>query len=194
MTPWRIIATRADGRVCVVGPSARLIEVLRDGGGISQAMHDPGRGIYRVGLQQWLNDYAGITTAIKEQIARTKLLPLWVARAWEVEKYVRDSSPLKIREGRRAFAEKWTDAKTYGGLSEFEAIMLIWEYTRREGAIPANAMMPEIVHEADLPWRYREAWRRSSNGGPVWVDEAKAQAIDEMRAWSRYEEERHGTQ
>lgn len=34
---------------------------------------------------------------------------------------------------------------------------------------------------------YRDAWRRSRNGGPIWVDEVKAMEIDEARMWAAYE-------
>ena len=34
---------------------------------------------------------------------------------------------------------------------------------------------------------YRDAWRRSHNGGPIVIDERKAMAIDEARAWAAYE-------
>lgn len=47
----------------------------------------------------------------------------------------------------------------------------------------------ELIDVCDIPTdrTYRSAWRRSSNGGPIWVDDAKAQAIDEARMWERYE-------
>jgi hypothetical protein len=34
---------------------------------------------------------------------------------------------------------------------------------------------------------HRSAWRLSHNGGPVWIDEQKAQEIDEARMWTAYE-------
>jgi hypothetical protein len=46
----------------------------------------------------------------------------------------------------------------------------------------------ELIDPSELPERYyREAWRRSSNGGPVWVDDNAAQAVDERMMWGRYE-------
>jgi hypothetical protein len=53
-----------------------------------------------------------------------------------------------------------------------------------------------IAHElwdtADIPAdrTYRAAWRRSQNGGPIWIDERKVMEIDEHRAWLTYERER----
>jgi hypothetical protein len=34
---------------------------------------------------------------------------------------------------------------------------------------------------------YRDAWRRSHNGGPIRLDENKVTEIDEARAWAAYE-------
>jgi hypothetical protein len=34
---------------------------------------------------------------------------------------------------------------------------------------------------------YRNAWRRSHNGGPILLDERKVMEIDEARMWSAYE-------
>jgi hypothetical protein len=47
----------------------------------------------------------------------------------------------------------------------------------------------EVWPTEDMPtdWTYRAAWRRSHNGGPIWIDERKAMEIDEMRAWQAYD-------
>jgi hypothetical protein len=39
---------------------------------------------------------------------------------------------------------------------------------------------------------YRDAWRRSHNGGPILLDEAKVREIDEARAWTAYQAWRTG--
>ena len=187
MTPWRVISTLPDGRVHVLGPSARLVEVLKEGGGLALETHCPESGVYRYGLRRWLKERSDLPAELRARIKRSGLLPIWLARAWEMEKHLRDPSPRKIRDGRAEFIAKWLDAKIYGGYEEPEAILLIWEYTRREGAFHPDAKLPEIVHESDLAWAYRPAWRRSHNGGPIWLDEDKALALDEARAWTRYE-------
>ncbi len=47
----------------------------------------------------------------------------------------------------------------------------------------------EIVDVSALPEdrTYREAWRRSSNGGLIWIDEEKSREIDEDRMWKAHE-------
>ena len=47
----------------------------------------------------------------------------------------------------------------------------------------------ELWATQDIPtdWTYRKAWRRSHNGGPIWLDERKVVEIDEARAWAAYE-------
>jgi hypothetical protein len=47
----------------------------------------------------------------------------------------------------------------------------------------------ELWDTEDVPTdrTYRNAWRRSHNGGPIVIDEEKARAIDEARAWAAYE-------
>lgn len=53
----------------------------------------------------------------------------------------------------------------------------------------------EIWPTEDLPTdrTYRDAWRRSANGGPIIIDERTAQEIDERRAWLAYETARGQT-
>lgn len=171
MSPWRVIATLPDNRVSVVCPSARMIEVLKQGEGAWwTAAHDLRRGVQRWGLAKWLAANPARLAAAAAHAIRGEL-PYWLAREWEIAKYVNDPHPSKIRAGRAEFAALWVDAKTYGGLSEREAIMLIWEYTRREGAIHPDSAVPEIVRAEELPWAQRPAWRRSHNGGPVWIQE-----------------------
>jgi hypothetical protein len=52
----------------------------------------------------------------------------------------------------------------------------------------------DLWNTADIPTdrTYRDAWRRSHNGGPIYIDERKAQDIDEFRAWQAYEMWRAG--
>jgi len=47
----------------------------------------------------------------------------------------------------------------------------------------------ELWNVEDVPTdrTYRDAWRRSHNGGPIVIDEAKARVIDEARMWVAYE-------
>lgn len=171
-----------------MGPSARMVEVLKEGGGLYFIAHSPQHGTFRYGLRDYMAEHPGIDEVLRKEIAATGMIPLWLAREWEVAKYVRDPGWGKGRTDREAMALRWVDAKHHGGYEWREAVQLIWDYSKCAGAIPQEATAPEIVHESELPWRYRQAWKRSHNGGPVSVDQAKAQAIDEARMWAAYQE------
>lgn len=69
-----------------------------------------------------------------------------------------------------------------GGATRRDAIEIIRDRDCRGMAI-------EIVDIAEIPAdrTYRNAWRRSSNGGPIWIDEDKAREIDEACMWRQYE-------
>jgi hypothetical protein len=71
-----------------------------------------------------------------------------------------------------------------GGLQERDAVALIGEVTA-----PPYATALEVVDASEIPSdrTHRNAWRRSKNGGPIWIDETHAQQIDEARMWSSYE-------
>lgn len=78
---------------------------------------------------------------------------------------------------RRRLAETWVEGLITGGLSEDEAVALIGEYSRAPGMTAL-----EVIEAHDLPERtYRNSWRRSRNGGPVYIDEEHA-------AWGLYEQ------
>jgi hypothetical protein len=78
-------------------------------------------------------------------------------------------------------------ALAFGGASTAEAYGIL-----RDATCGHRGVAHELWDTADLPAdrRYRDAWRRSSNGGPIWLDERKAMAIDEARAWRAYERSR----
>lgn len=65
-------------------------------------------------------------------------------------------------------------ALEHGGCTDAEA----WDLIRRRD-LPADAAAAELVDLADLPadrW-FRDAWRRSPNGGPVWIDLERARDV-----------------
>jgi hypothetical protein len=76
---------------------------------------------------------------------------------------------------RLALARRRFESLNAGGLSEIEAVQLI-----RDCDVPDWSTAREIVDRADLPQdrTYRRAWRRSFNGGPIYIDEAVAREID----------------
>lgn len=81
-------------------------------------------------------------------------------------------------------AWKYVGAMQNGGLAVHEALWLIAERDCR----PYGAGI-ELWDVDDIPTdrTHRDAWRRSQNGGPIWIDEDAAQRIDEERSWRDYE-------
>ena len=70
-----------------------------------------------------------------------------------------------------------------GGVSRRDAIGII---AARDCGHMGTAI--EIVDISEIPTdrTYRNAWRRSQNGGPIWIDDAAAIRIDEQRLWRAY--------
>lgn len=90
-----------------------------------------------------------------------------------------------IRRGvRPAAAYLYAITMMTGGVSRREAIEII---AARDCEHRGTAI--EIVDLSDIPVdrTYRNAWRRSRNGGPIWIDEDIAQQIDEQKMWKDYE-------
>lgn len=119
-------------------------------------------------------------------IQRVNLLPLPVALAWEQHKFVAAAGWRLDRTAaeRERLAKEWVEALAFGGLDERAAVALIGQVTA-----PPYASAMELVDVAEVPddRTHRDAWRRSKNGGPIWIDEKIAQRIDEARMWARYE-------
>jgi len=105
-------------------------------------------------------------------------------RAYEAGKFLRDAAwrPDFDEKRRRTLAHTWIECLNAGGLSEREAMELI-----RDLSAPAFSLAWEIVDVSEIPGdrTHRDAWKRSHNGGPIWIDEAKAAAIDLDRAVKR---------
>lgn len=104
-------------------------------------------------------------------------------RAREIEKLVRDPMWRPDRPDREDLAAEWIDGLIQGGYAEREAVTLIAEFSK-----PAFATALELVDVDEIPTdrRHRDAWRRSSNGGPIWIDDDRAREIDEARMWESY--------
>ena len=75
-------------------------------------------------------------------------------------------------------------ALAFGGLVDYEALAII-----RDADAARFGTAHELVDLDDIPQdrTYRNAWRRSHNGGPILIDARKAMEIDEARAWREYE-------
>jgi hypothetical protein len=167
-----VVVTLPGARVAVVHPSPRCVLALMEGGGLYIAAEG------RPGLRKWLN-------AIGLRF-RFPLLPTALAKEWEVHKLLRSEWRRDLTEEARAdLAWRWINGLADGGLTEEAAVLLIGEKDR-----PYGSMAMELIDPADLPDRhYRTAWRRSTNGGPVWVDDVERICIDENFLWSTYDDQ-----
>jgi len=81
-------------------------------------------------------------------------------------------------------AARFVRAMQFGGLTSAEAYGIM-----RDRFCAHLGTAHELWDVEDVPTdrTYRDAWRRSHNGGPIVIDERKAMAIDEARAWAAYE-------
>jgi hypothetical protein len=88
----------------------------------------------------------------------------------------------KYGVGERA-AQRFVMALHKGGCSSSEAFEIM-----RDRYCAHLGTGCELWDSADVPQnrRHRNAWRRSHNGGPIWIDETLAQQIDEARMWAAY--------
>lgn len=174
----RGVVTRPDGGVDIIIPAVECVETLRDGGGIGTWF------LWRRGLRSWLS--GGVLVRDLATYAIAGEIPISVALEWEAEKFVRDAlwRPDRSAAERRRLAERWVNALHTGGLSEIKAVRLIVEKD-----MTAWGLAPEIVDVDDIPndRRHRNAWRRSRNGGPIWIDDDKAREIDEHQMWRAYD-------
>ena len=85
--------------------------------------------------------------------------------------------------GERA-AARFVRAMQWGGLTTAEAYAVM-----RDRFCAHLGTGCELWDVGDVPTdrRYRDAWRRSHNGGPIVIDTRKAMEMDEARAWRAYE-------
>lgn len=85
--------------------------------------------------------------------------------------------------GERA-AVRFVHAMQFGGCSTAEAYGIM-----RDRFCAHLGSGCELWDVALVPVdrRYRDAWRRSHNGGPIYLNEHQAQLIDERAAWQAYE-------
>ena len=75
-------------------------------------------------------------------------------------------------------ASRWLKALEYGGLSEADA----WDAVRWRCVDPSHTAA-EVCDFSEVPadrW-FRNAWRRSPNGGPVWIDLERAKPVQRWR-------------
>jgi hypothetical protein len=95
----------------------------------------------------------------------------------------------QIEAGHNADAvQRFVMAMQFGGCTEAEAYGIIRD---RDCAHLGTGCELWDVDMVPMDRRYRDAWRRSHNGGPIYIDARLAQEIDERAAWAAYEA-RHG--
>jgi hypothetical protein len=176
----RVLATNPDRSVAVIVPSDRCVRVLATGGGLP--LWCAGRQSLIVFMRDTLQRGPHDIDAI---LARN-LVPLDVARAWEIYKLAACPEWHSDRTEAQRFdlARRWVDGLIYGGYGDRAAVTLIGEFSRAPGQTAL-----EVVDVAEVPSdrTHRNAWRRSFNGGPIVIDEAAALAIDEARMWAQHE-------
>lgn len=70
-------------------------------------------------------------------------------------------------------AKRFAHAVAFGGVTEAEAWGII-----KDRDCARFGVAHELIDASELPSRwFRDAWRRSSNGGPIWIDLEKARPI-----------------
>jgi hypothetical protein len=81
-------------------------------------------------------------------------------------------------------AARFVRAMQFGGLSTPEAYAVM-----RDRFCAHLGTGFELWDVEDVPTdrTYRNAWRRSRNGGPILLDERKVMGMDEAMAWAAYE-------
>lgn len=81
-------------------------------------------------------------------------------------------------------AVAWLNALQYGGKTEAE----VWGLIRDRNCINPSGTAHELIEFADLPDRwFRNAWRRSPNGGPIYIDLERARDVQ----WKRIKKAEH---
>ncbi|HEY1244365.1 MAG TPA: hypothetical protein VH913_25655 [Hyphomicrobiaceae bacterium] len=87
-------------------------------------------------------------------------------------------------------AARFVRAMQFGGCSTAEAYGIT-----RDRFCAHLGTGGELWDVADVPTdrTYRDAWRRSPNGGPILLDERKVREIQELRTWRAYEASRRGS-
>jgi hypothetical protein len=142
-----------DGSVAITYPARECIDALASGGNVSSTLCG------RDDLRAWIKQHFPHCTAQSD-------VSLDIVRAWEVSKLLSDRSwrPDIDADDRDALAKRWVDALIVGGLSEMEAMALIFEISA-----PAYSVAREVWDVSDVPSdrSNRQKWRRSANGGPI---------------------------
>lgn len=165
--PKCVVSTRSDGVPLVTVPAPSVMACMTGRG----ARWDPPPG------KMWLRHGDASYLVDVPHGFRHLTFPV---PAWFLNAQIRAQAQDGVGDDA---ARRFVCAMQFGGLTEPQA----WDVVVARFCAPFGSAC-EVWDDADLPdWRYRDAWRRSTNGGPIWIDEAKALAIDEARAWSAHQ-------
>jgi hypothetical protein len=107
-----------------------------------------------------------------------------------VDEMVRRKSCPILQKGKHVsedIAWRFVRAMQYGGCTTAEALDIIREHDCTRGG---DGTLHELMDYDDLPDRwFRDAWRRSSNGGPPSVELAAARLIQWQRIYEAVQQE-----
>ena len=98
-----------------------------------------------------------------------------------IERQIAEQSKYGVGEWAAA---RFVRAMQFGGLSSAEAYGIMRD---RFCAHLGTGCELWDVEDIPLDRTYRNAWRRSANGGPIVFDEEKVRQIQEARMWSEWE-------
>lgn len=82
-------------------------------------------------------------------------------------------------------ASKFVHAMQFGGCTTNEAYRIMRD--RFCAHLGTGCELWDVEYLLRLDRKYRNAWRRSHNGGPIYIDEFEAMKIDEELAWQEYD-------
>lgn len=165
--PKRIIITRPDGCVLICAPSALAMAYMTGTGG--RWTPPLGKMWLRWERRSYLVD---VPHGFRHLLFP---VPLWFLNA-QIAAQTKDCA-------NPTAAARFVHAMQFGGCSADEA------YDIMSARFCAHLGACELWDTKDVPTdrAHRDEWRRSHNGGPIWIDETKATEIDERRAWDAYE-------
>lgn len=171
--PKRIVYTRPDGGVSVCAPSLTAMSYMTGGGG----RWDPpeGKMWYRWNNKSYLID-----------VPYRLRLYKFTTPTWFLDAQINEQAKYGVGE---AAARSFVHAMQFGGLTTAEAYGVM-----RDRFCAHLGTGCELWDTIDVPIdrTYRDAWRRSANGGPIRLDENKVREIQEFQAWLAYERSKYG--
>lgn len=103
----------------------------------------------------------------------------------ELDKFLLRQIEVQAKECGHRAAKKFVYAMQFGGCTLEESYEIMRD--RFCAHLGTGCEIWDTSEIAKLDRKYRNAWRRSHNGGPIYLDEEEVQKIDERISWDRYE-------